>query len=156
MSGASMQSLALDSVAAGAGATLATTVAILGLGYQRDVSAWAPMNAVSHMAYGDAAAFHTELSARYTGTGAALNTAAMGAWAAVYAGAMTMVPRPTWPTAVATGAAVSAAAYVTDYYVVPRRLTPGFEKRLAGGSLLVIYTALAIGLAAGWSMRPRV
>ena len=87
------QSFALDTIAAGAGATAATTVAILGLGYQRDASAWAPMNAVSHMAYGDAAALRTELSARYTGTGAALNTAAMGAWAAVYAGAMKALPR---------------------------------------------------------------
>ena len=153
---ASGPSLAFDTIAAGAGATAATSVAILALGHQRDASAWAPLNAVSHIAYGDAAALHTELSARYTGAGAAINSAAMIAWAAVYAGAMRLQPRPAWPTAIATGVAVSAVAYVTDYHVVPRRLTPGFEKRLSGGSLFLIYATLAIGLAAGWSMRPRV
>jgi hypothetical protein len=45
-------------------------------------------------------------------------------------------------------AAVSSAAYVTDYYVVPRRLTPGFELRLPGSALALIYAALALGLSA--------
>lgn len=148
-------SFTLDTVAAGAAAAAATTATVLYLGHRRDQSAWAPLNAVSHIAFGDEAARHTELSARYTGTGAALNTAAMIAWAAIYAGAMRSLPRSTWPAAVAMGAAVSAAAYVTDYHVVPRRLTPGFEKRLDGRSLLVIYSTLAAGLAAGWLMRPR-
>ena len=151
----SIASFALDTAAAGAAAAAATTGAILCLGHQRDQSAWAPLNAVSHIAFGDEAALHTELSARYTGTGTALNSAAMMTWAAVYAGAMQLVPRRTWPVAVATGAGVSALAYVVDYYVVPRRLTPGFEKRLGGGSMFAIYSALAAGLAAGWWMRTR-
>jgi hypothetical protein len=37
---------------------------------------------------------------------------------------------------------------VTDYYLVPKRLTPGFEKRLSGKSLATVYALLAIGLAA--------
>lgn len=151
----SIAALALDTAAAGAGAAAATTATLLCLGHQRDQSAWAPLNAVSHMAYGDAAALHTELSARYTGTGAALNTAAMVAWAGVYAGAMRSLPGSRWPAAVAVGAAVSAAAYVIDYHVVPYRLTPGFEKRLSGSAMFAIYTALAGGLAAGWLTRPK-
>lgn len=148
-------SFTLDTAAAGAAAAAATTATVLYLGHHRDQSAWAPLNAVSHIAFGDEAARHTELSARYTGTGAALNTAAMLAWAAIYAWAMRSLPRPAWPAAVAIGAAVSAAAYVTDYHVVPRRLTPGFEKRLSGGSMFAIYSALAAGLAAGWLMGRR-
>jgi len=151
----SVASFTLDTAAAGTVAAAATTAAALYLGHQRDRSPWAPLNAVSHITFGDEAARHTELSVRYTGTGAALNTAAMMAWAAIYTGAMRSMPRSTWPTAVCMGAAVSAAAYVTDYYVVPRRLTPGFEKRLDGRSLFVIYATLAAGLAAGWLMRPR-
>lgn len=149
------QSFVLDTIAAGAAATAATTATILYLGHHRDVSAWAPLNSVSHIAFGDQAARHTSLSARYTGTGSALNAAAMMAWAAIYAGAMRSLPRPAWPGAVAMGIAVSAAAYVTDYHVVPRRLMPGFEKRLSGQSLGWIYSALAAGLAAGWLTRPR-
>ena len=43
-------------------------------------------------------------------------------------------------------AVVSAAAYVTDYHLVPRRLTPGFELRLRRLALLPIYVSLALGL----------
>jgi len=49
--------------------------------------------------------------------------------------------------AAAGGAAVAAGAYVTDYYLVPKRFTPGFEKRLSGQSLALVYGALALGLA---------
>lgn len=152
---AAVASLSLDTAAAGVTAAAATTAVILCLGHRRDQSAWAPLNAVSHIAFGDEAARHTELSARYTATGAALNAAAVISWAAVYVGAMQLLPRPSWPAAVATGAGVAALAYVVDYHVVPRRLTPGFEKRLSGQSMFAIYSTLAAGLAAGWLMRAR-
>ncbi len=45
------------------------------------------------------------------------------------------------------GAITSAAAYVVDYHVVPRRLTPGFELRVPGRALAAVYGALAVGLA---------
>ena len=151
----SVASFTADTAAAGAAAAAATTATVLLLGHQRDASAWAPLNAVSHIMFGDEAARQTELSARYTGTGAALNSAAVLAWAAIYISAMRSTPRSTWPAAVALAAVVSAGAYVTDYHVVPRRLTPGFEKRLDGRSLFAIYSTLAAGLAAGWLMRRR-
>jgi hypothetical protein len=148
-------SFALDTAAAGAAATALTTATILCLGEERDASMWAPMNAVSHIAFGDEAAQHTELSARYTATGTALNTAAIFSWAAAYAGVMNMLPKQDVPSAIGAGVAVAAAAYVIDYYVVPRRLTPGFEKRLDGRSLFWIYSSLAAGLAAGYALRLR-
>lgn len=46
------------------------------------------------------------------------------------------------------GAAVSTLACVTDYHVVPKRLTPGFELRLPAGALAAAYAALALGLSA--------
>jgi hypothetical protein len=42
---------------------------------------------------------------------------------------------------------VSAAAYITDYHFVPRRLSPGFELRIPPAALAAIYAALALGLA---------
>lgn len=147
----SAASFAMDTVAAGSGATALTTATILCLGQERDSSMWAPLNAVSHITFGDEAAAHTELSAKYTGTGAALNTAAVFSWAAMHAGVMRALPRQDLPSAIGAGAAVAAVAYVVDYHVVPRRLTPGFEKRLSGRSLFWIYSALAAGLAAGWA-----
>jgi hypothetical protein len=147
----SAASFALDTVAAGTAATALTTATILCLGHERDASMWAPLNAVSHIAFGDEAAAHTELSAKYTATGSALNTAAVFSWAAMHAGLMKMMARQDLPSALGAGAAVAAAAYVVDYYVMPKRLTPGFEKRLSGRSLFWIYSALAAGLAAGWT-----
>ena len=147
----SATSFAIDTVAAGSGATALTTATILCLGQERDSSMWAPLNAVSHIPFGDEAAAHTELSAKYTGTGAALNTAAVFSWAAMHAGVMRALPRQDLPSAIGASVAVAAVAYVVDYHVVPRRLTPGFEKRLSGRSLFWIYSALAAGLAAGWA-----
>jgi hypothetical protein len=151
----SAAAFAFDVAATGAAATAATTATILCLGHQRDQSMWAPINAVSHIAFGDEAAGHTEPSAKFTGTGTALNAAAMVSWAAAYAGLMRLMPPRSVPAAIAGGAAIAAAAYVTDYHVVPSRLTPGFEKRLSGRSMFWIYSALATGLAAGWMMRSR-
>jgi hypothetical protein len=147
----STASFALDTAAAGSAATALTTATILCLGHERDTSMWAPLNAVSHITFGDEAAWHTELSAKYTGTGTALNTAAIFSWAAAHAGVMRLLPRQDLPAAIGAAVAVSAGAYLVDYYVVPRRLTPGFEKRLSGRSLFWIYSALAAGLAAGWT-----
>jgi hypothetical protein len=56
--------------------------------------------------------------------------------------------RTDYARAVTAGVATSALAYVVDYHVVPDRFTPGFEKRLPDRSLGLIYTVLALGLAA--------
>ena len=45
-------------------------------------------------------------------------------------------------------AAVTAGAYLIDYHLIPKRFTPGFEKRLSGKSLAAVFVALAVGLAA--------
>jgi hypothetical protein len=68
----------------------------------------------------------------------------MGLWSAVHA----FLPEPRSVFGAARNASiVSALAYVTDYYVVPRRLTPGFEQRLSRKSLLGTYAVLAGSLA---------
>jgi hypothetical protein len=40
-------------------------------------------------------------------------------------------------------------AYVVDYHVVPKRLTPGIESRLSCRSLLLVYVVLALSLGLG-------
>jgi hypothetical protein len=126
-------------------------------GKRENASYAAPLNATSHILWGDQAADQDGVSMKYTGTGFLLNHAASVMWAAVYekwvepAVARWFAQRPELaPLAPAvSAAAVSAGAYVTDYYLVPKRFTPGYEKRLSGQSMLLIYTALALGLAAG-------
>ncbi len=51
--------------------------------------------------------------------------------------------------AVAGGVATSAVAYAVDYHVVPSRLTPGWEHRMAPRSLAATYGSLAAGFALG-------
>jgi hypothetical protein len=56
--------------------------------------------------------------------------------------------RPRSPArALLDGALISVAAYVTDYHLIPRRLTPGFEIRVPRAALACVYAALALGLS---------
>lgn len=130
--------------------TLAATV----LAGKRETGSYAaPLNATSHIVWGDKAAVQNSASLKYTLTGFILNHAAVIFWAAIYEKFFGMRPaqsgrRQSALRPLAGGAIVSAGAYVTDYYLVPRRLTPGFEKRLSNKSLLIFYGVLALGLAA--------
>lgn len=137
------------------------TAAIAGK-YENDSLA-APLNATSHIIWGDKAARHDRFSFRYTLTGFLLNHGASIFWASIYERWMRggrdddrrrRIPRlsPDEPGPVAKpllgAAGVAAAAYLIDYHAIPKRFTPGFEKRLSGKSMFAIFAALAIGLAA--------
>lgn len=105
----------------------------------------AALNAISHIFWGDTAADQDGVSAKYTGNGVLLNSAAMLPWVALHH--MLFKPQARPAVAVARGAVTAGIAYVVDYHVVPERLTPGFEKRLSNLSLLAIYGSLAYALA---------
>lgn len=123
-------------------AAAAVALAVAVAGRRRIGSGAAPLNATSHLLWGDEAARHDGYSMKYTATGFAANHAAAIFWALFYEALPRRLP------ALARGAAVSALAYVVDYHVVPRRLTPGFELRLPRLALAPVYAALAAGLAA--------
>lgn len=134
-----------------AGLAIAATTALAG---KRETGSYAaPLNATSHIFWGDKAARQNGASLKYTLTGFVLNHASAIFWAAIYekffgapsaqTGRRDSLLRP-----LVGGAIVTAGAYLTDYYLVPERLTPGFEKRLSGKSLATVYGVLALGLAA--------
>ena len=140
----------------------AATVASLA-GKQENGSFAAPLNATSHILWGDKAAEQDGVSLKYTLTGFLLNHASAIFWASFYEklfGRHADRPRewrlPHSDTAesgpvvqpIFGGAAVATAAYIIDYHIIPKRFTPGFEKRLSGTSMLAIFAALAAGLAA--------
>jgi len=104
------------------------------------------LNATSHFLWGDRAARRHSYSWKYTGIGFAANYGASVFWALFYE-ALGFGKRRNITRALRDGALVSALAYVVDYHVVPKRLTPGFELRLPGRALGGIYAALAVGLA---------
>jgi hypothetical protein len=128
-------------------ASAATTAAVALCGQWEEGNSVAPLNAVSHILWGDSAAWHEEASLKHTASGIALNTMAVASWAAVYELMFgNAARRGNTTAAVLGGISVAGLAYVTDYYLVPRRLTPGFEKRLSAPSMLVVYATLALTL----------
>lgn len=136
-------------------ASAATTLAASVCGALEDGETIAPLNAVSHIIWDDEAAEQTELSYQYTATGVALNAAAVTSWAAIHEwGFGEVADKKDIAGTFLGGALVSAAAYITDYHIVPRRLTPGFELRLSNRSLFGIYATLALSLAAGSLLQP--
>lgn len=145
--------VALRALASGTVAGITTAATAAAAGKREDNSYAAPINATSHIVWGDRAAAQDAASLKYTLTGFLLNHASSVFWAMFYEklfgrrrrvlGAKDSLVKP-----LLGAAAVSAGAYLTDYYLVPKRFTPGYEKRLSGQSMTAIYGMLALGLVA--------
>ncbi|MBC8642254.1 CoA transferase [Caballeronia sp. EK] len=84
------------------------------------------------------------LSARLTGTGALIHWGASIFWGTLFETLLRKRRSP--PARIIRIAAVTAAtAYVVDYHVVPKRITPGFEAHMPRRSFLPVYLALGAG-----------
>jgi hypothetical protein len=142
-----MSEIVRHSVQAAVAPGVLTTVAIAAAGQLENGSMAAPLNAVAHIPFGDKAFRRDAASLKYTATGAALNVAAVASWSAVYELTFGRAARQGSVMAgIVGGPAIAALAYLTDYYVVPKRLTPGFEERLTAGSMFGIYAVLGATL----------
>jgi len=137
--------LLLDALISGTVSGIATAAVASAAARSEGEPAAAPLNAVSHVLWGDEAGRQDDVSLRYTATGFATNHAACVFWAGVYEALRRRVGAGTLG-ALASAPAVAVLAYVVDYHLVPRRLTPGYELRLSGRSLTSIYAALALSL----------
>ena len=104
------------------------------------------LNATSHVLWGERARLKNSLSAKYTGVGLVANYGASIFWALLYE-ALGRRKRRSAIRSMRDAVITSAIAYVVDYHLVPRRLTPGFELRLPDRALAGVYAALAVGLA---------
>lgn len=151
--------LVARTLVSGAAAGIATTVTALVAGKREAGSYAAPLNATSHAAWGEVAARQDKASLKFTGMGLLFNGAAAMFWAGLYE--KWFAPRigkslqRSSLRPLVGAAAVTAGAYITDYYLVPKRLTPGFEKRVSGKALATIYGALALGFLAGRMINER-
>lgn len=118
-------------------------------------SASAPLNAVSHVLWGDEALRRDDTTAAHTLVGGTVHAVSALFWAALYAWGHKRRGTPTLANALVDAAAVTALSAVVDFKAVPKRLTPGFERRLSVPSLTGVYAALGIGLALGgwWASR---
>ena len=110
-------------------------------------SAIAPINATSHIVFGSEAGNVDVPSLKHTMLGVVINAGASVFWATVYQRLFDRVgQRGGVSTSVAGGAAVAALAYLVDYQLIPKRLTPGWEYRVSGRSLAMIFGAMAVSL----------
>jgi hypothetical protein len=124
---------------------VAVMAAIRGRVERRDT--WRPLNAISHIVWGPAAGNESGFSLQYTTVGLLLNGVACGFWAWFQERGRGWIPNPgSIPMLLLSASGVSALAYVTDYHLVPRRFTPGFELSLSRRSFPWLYGALAVGL----------
>lgn len=140
----------IDALATGKLTTLLSAAAIAISGKAELNNPVAPINAVSHIMFGEEATREDEPSLKYTGTGLLLHDAACTSWAALHEQLFgRAVSKGSQTAAFAGGGLVALIAYLTDYYLVPKNVTPGMERRLSNRSLLLIYTMLGLGLALG-------
>jgi hypothetical protein len=142
-------------MASGSFAGLATTAAVALCGAREVGSAAAPINATSHVLWGDEAGTVDVIDVKHTVPGLLINTGAGVFWALVYELVLRCSKNPDRVTAAASGATVGALAYVVDYHLIPRRLTPGWELRLPRRSVAAGFAALGATLAIAGLLRAR-
>ena len=141
-----MQRILARALVSGTLATAAVTV-VASIASRRTTGRYpSAINATSHALWGDGAADHDDYSWKYTGTGIATNFVASVFWASFYEMLAARAKQSSVIQGALRASAVAGAAYLTDYHLVSKRLTPGFELRLPAISLVPIYAALAAGL----------
>jgi hypothetical protein len=139
-----------DSIVPAAVADAATLATVALCGRRDSGSAIAPVNASSHVIWGERAAAVERATLRHTLPGVLINAGAGLWWALVFEKLFgAMADRHGAAAAATGGAATAALAYAVDYHLVPRRLTPGWEHRMSGRSVATSLAAMGAGLAVG-------
>lgn len=134
----------------GSVASVLSTIALAAMGRRETGHAAAPTNAISHWLWRGAAFRANEPDLRHTLTGYLIHHATSVFWATLYSRAYGQRPgAKTAAQALPASAVASALACFVDYQLTPKRLQPGFEKRLSTTAMIAVYGSFAIGLAAG-------
>ncbi|MDR7008953.1 hypothetical protein [Paraburkholderia strydomiana] len=121
----------------------------------------APVSAVSHWIWPQEVNQTARPRARHLVTGLAIHHLMSIGWAAANAFTLAVVQESTQPCrgsrsdhlqrTVLAGAMTLAAAF-SDYMVVPKRFTPGFEFHLRAPQIAAVYVAFGAGLVAPFAV----
>lgn len=142
-----------DGVASGVWAATLSTIVLAVCGRREEGDGAGPVSAPSKWVLGDHAAHEPRPSMGKALLGHTIHTGATILWAVAFEGWRHAQSAPHALPVVARGAvATAAAACFGDYVVAPRRLTPGFERRLSSGALFWTYAAIAAALTV-WRAR---
>jgi hypothetical protein len=138
-----MYSLLARSLLSGSAVTIATAGVLAALAYVEGHHPVRTTNATSHWFHGAAAGRSRAFDLRHTATGFATHFAASAFWAAIFQALRHLTPaRP----AAVDALGVSALAAVVDYAIVPKRLTPGWEKVVTPWSIALTYGVMMAAL----------
>lgn len=128
----------------GSMASIVSTLVVSVRSWRRSGSVPAGTNAASQWVWDWPARHAGGWSARHTLLGYAIHHASSLMWATGYEAWERR--RPADPPLL-RAAGVATLAYVVDYHVVPRRLSPGFENRIGAAGVAAAYAGFALGLA---------
>lgn len=137
-----------DGAVSGSVASVLSTAVLGTAGKVENDTPYAPTNAISHWVWGDRAALQNDPSLRYTGLGYTIHHLSATLWATVYEKWFgEKAERKELLPALAGAAAVAGLACFVDYRLTPKRLQPGFEKRLSTPSMFLVYASFGAALA---------
>jgi hypothetical protein len=128
-------------------ASVVSTAALAALSRLEGKGAAQPTNSTSHIYWGDEAAAAVAVDLRHTLAGYLIHHASAIFWAVVFEG-ISERENSTGKLA-RNAAAVMATAGLLDYGLLPKRLTPGFERVLSTRSTIIGFAGLAAGLVIG-------
>lgn len=136
-----------DALVTGTSASALSTAVLAALGARQSSGAAGPINAISHWYWGEEAARTDEIDVKHTLAGFITHEMAAIFWAVFFERFFgERAARDTQAAFVGAGITAAMAATI-DYTITPKRLTPGYEKRLSPWSLVLVYGAFALGLA---------
>ena len=137
-----------NALISGTVASIVSTISLAFFGKTELNKSAAPVNGPSQWIWGKHAPYQNRFSLQYTVVGYAIHHAASVFWAILHEKLrQRMTPANNTVATIAPALVTTAAAYVVDFHVIPKRLTPGFEHRLSKRSLLIVYGTFALGLA---------
>lgn len=139
----------------GAAASILSAVSLAVLGKSELNRSAAPVNGPSQWVWGRHAPFKNRLSLKYTLLGYVIHHAASVFWATLHEKLQERFKAKNWAAVIAPAVAATAAAYVVDFHVAPKRFSPGFERRLSKKALFIVYGSFALGLAGTALLRGR-
>lgn len=135
--------------------TVITIASVMALAVVERKAAVAPVNAISHIVFGESAYDSRKGDALHFVIGFVLNVMAMVGWSAVAELAFRGLHLPVnqFSSALVVAIGVTVLAYFTDFHLVPKRFTPGFEHILSRRALLMTYVFLALSFVIGGMQR---
>jgi hypothetical protein len=144
-----LRQIGLSALISGTVASLVSAAALALLAKGENKSAVQPLNATSHWIHGSGAGNVRAVNVSHTATGYATHHGACVFWATLLETLLAGRTERRASNVVKYAALVAAIAAIVDYWIVPKRLTPGWEYALSKPSITSGFAAMAAGLALG-------